>query len=89
MEAEILVQVFIFIGMVCFTILLIRIAKKAEKKRAADLLSLSQENGYSFQSDDNRGEKFDRKYGFFRLFTSGNRRKAFNIISFQITNNLL
>ena len=83
MEMGIMVPVFIVLAVLGFVIFIVSIAKKAAKKRAADLLALSQEKGYSYQSDDKGGDKFYMKYGFFRLFTTGRKREASNIISFQ------
>ncbi|MAA80535.1 MAG: hypothetical protein CL916_14870 [Deltaproteobacteria bacterium] len=69
-----------FIGFIAFIIIY---ASRIAKKRAADILAIAQEKGYSYQSDDKNDEKMYMQYSFFRLFTSGRNRKASNIISFQ------
>ena len=83
MDMDIIVPICIVLAVLGLVIFLVSMAQKAAKKRAADLLALSQEKGYSYQSDDKGGDKFYMKYGFFRLFTAGRSREASNIISFQ------
>ena len=83
MDVEIIVPLFVGLGSVGFVIFIIFYARQQAKKRASELLALSQEKGYSYQSDDQNDERMYMQYSFFRLFTVGRGRKASNIISFQ------
>ena len=83
MDTDVIVPVLIVLGAIGLVVFIIIIAQRAAKKRAADLLALAQEKGYSYQSNDMNDERLYMKYSFFRLFTEGRRREASNIISFQ------
>ena len=83
MKIEMIVPLMVALSSVGLVIFIIFYAQKQVKKRAADLLALSQEKGYSYQSDDQNGERLYLQYSFFRLFTLGRKRGASNIISFQ------
>ena len=83
MEIEVIVPLLVGLGSIGFVAFIIIYAQHQAKKRASDLLSLSQEKGYSYQSNDKNSEKLYMEYSFFRLFTVGRGRTASNIISFQ------
>ena len=57
METEVIVPILIGLGSIGFVAIIIFYAQRAAKKRASDLLSLSQEKGYSYQSNDKNDEK--------------------------------